>query len=99
MHGTPQDLWVPTEHITHDDAPALLDRRSFLGMSTLAGGALLCGLPGLADAAGRPPLQAQVVGLVKRLRAENKIRWDEKTSWSVYDFTGRKKLVSINEEQ
>jgi beta-lactamase class A len=36
---------------------------------------------------------------VKRLRAEGKIRGDERTSWSVYDFTGRKKLVSINEEQ
>jgi beta-lactamase class A len=38
------------------------------------------------------------VTLVKRMRAQGKIRPDEQTSWSVYDFTGGKKLVSINEE-
>jgi beta-lactamase class A len=80
-------------------SPGLFDRRAFLGVSALAAGTLLAGLPATADAARGPTLQAQVVGLVKRLRAQGKIRWDEKTSWSVYDFSGRKKLVSVNEEQ
>jgi beta-lactamase class A len=78
---------------------AFYNRRQFLGLSVLAGGSLIAGLPFDAAAARSPTLQAQVVGLVKRLRAQGKIRWDEKTSWSVYDFTGRNKLVSINEEQ
>jgi beta-lactamase class A len=95
------DLVHPQDTATGDgaDQPALFDRREFLGLSALAGGALIAGLPLDATAARGPTLQAQVVGLVKRLRAQGKIRWDEKTSWSVYDFTGRTKLVSINEEQ
>jgi beta-lactamase class A len=84
-----------------DDADdhAGLSRRVFLSLGALAGGSLLAGLPVMSEAARGPTLQGQVVALVKRLRSEGKIRWDEKTSWSVYDFTGRKKLVSINEEQ
>jgi beta-lactamase class A len=78
---------------------ALIDRRHFIKLTTLAGGALVAGAPLVADAARGLTLQAQVVSLVKRLRSEGKIRWDEKTSWSVYDFNGRKKLVSVNEEQ
>jgi beta-lactamase class A len=52
----------------------------------------------LAEAARGPSLQSQVVTQIKRMRAEGKIRSDEKTSWSVYDFTAGNKLVSINEE-
>lgn len=100
MQGIPQDLWVHSSHLSSEHpVGGDIDRRSFIGLSALAGGALLCGLPGAADAARGRTLQAQVVGHVKRLRAQGKIRWDEKTSWSVYDFTGRKKLVSINEEE
>jgi beta-lactamase class A len=114
MHGFPQDLRVQSQDetagVTPADAavqwpaqrsvgPTLFDRRTFLGVTALAGGALLSGMPLAADAARRQTLQGQVVALVKQLRAEGKIRRDENTSWSVYDFTDRKKLVSINEEQ
>ena len=103
MQGFLQDHCLrPQDEVARVDngETPLFDRRSFLGLSALAGGALLSGLPLVAGAATRgPTLQARVVDLVKQLRAEGKIRWDEKTSWSVYDFTGRKKLVSINEEE
>ena len=81
-----------------DAADFVIDRRSFLATTTLATSGLLVGVPSLAEAARGSSLQSQVVGLVKRLRAQGAIRADEKTSWSVYDFTGRKKLVSVNEE-
>jgi beta-lactamase class A len=80
------------------EANTAIDRRSFCSIAGLAGGALLLGVPGLVEAARGPTLQRQVVTLVKRMRAQGKIRPDEQTSWSVYDFTGGKKLVSINEE-
>ncbi len=80
------------------DGVGNIDRRSFIG--TLGGTAatLLLGLPTPSAAARRPTLQSQVVQLVKRQRAQGLIRSDERTSWSVYDFTGGNKLVSINEE-
>jgi len=78
--------------------PGLMDRRAFLASLGLASGALLLGAADVAEAARGPTLQSQLVSLVKRLRAQGVIRSDEKTSWSVYDFTGRKKLVAINED-
>jgi beta-lactamase class A len=81
-----------------DLATPALDRRAFLASLGLASGALLLGASGLAEAARGPTLQSQLVRLVKRLRSQGVIRPDEKTSWSVYDFTGRKKLVAINED-
>jgi len=111
MHGESRQVWHEL-HSGTDTGPEmnrgqngfefidpLLDRRAFIGLGTLAAGALLTGAPMLAEARQGPTLQGQLVGLVKRLRSEGKIRWDEKTSWSVYDFGGRKKLVSVNEEQ
>jgi beta-lactamase class A len=79
-------------------ADSAIDRRTFLVTGGLAAGGLLLGLPGLAEAARGSTLQSQVVTLVKRMRARGDIRADEDTSWSVYDFTGRTKLVSINED-
>ncbi|NEX18337.1 MAG: serine hydrolase [Halochromatium sp.] len=75
-----------------------IDRRQFI--STLGGAtaAFLLGASMPSEAARGPALQNQLVRLVKRQRAEGLIRSDEKTSWSVYDFTGAKKLVSINED-
>lgn len=44
-------------------------------------------------------LQAAVEDYISRLRREGKIKDDERTAWSVYDFTGGEKLVSINEDE
>ena len=45
-----------------------------------------------------PDLQSSVEGYISRLRREGKIKDDERTAWSVYDFTSGEKLVSINED-
>lgn len=46
-----------------------------------------------------PDLEAAVEGYINRLRREGKIQDDERTAWSVYDFTSGEKLVSINEDE
>ena len=89
-------------HPTHSEAEesplSVIDRRGFLLTTAFATGGLLLGGPALANAARGATLQSQVIKMVKRMRSDGKIRSDEQTSWSVYDFTSRKKLVSINEE-
>ena len=44
-------------------------------------------------------IQAAVEDYISRLRREGKIKADERTGWSVYDFTAGEKLVSINEDE
>lgn len=74
-------------------------RREFLTTLASGSGALMLGMPSPAQARYQEsPLQRQVVALVKRMRSQGLIRPEEKTSWSVYDFTTRKKLVAINED-
>jgi len=43
-------------------------------------------------------LGAAVEDYIKRLRREGKLASDERTGWSVYDFTTGEKLVTINED-
>jgi beta-lactamase class A len=43
-------------------------------------------------------LQAAVDAYIKGLRRKGHISEDERTAWSVYDFTSGQKLVTINEE-
>lgn len=43
-------------------------------------------------------LELEVERYIKGLRKSGKIRSDERTAWSVYDFKNGKKLVSINEK-
>lgn len=43
-------------------------------------------------------LEAAVETYIKELRREGRITEDERTGWSVYDFTTGEKLVTINEE-
>ncbi|MEN8176564.1 MAG: serine hydrolase [Pseudomonadota bacterium] len=82
------------------DFDRLSSRRAFL--QTLAGigvGTLTAALPGLSLAGTQSPsLQHRVNSYVRKLRRAGRIRSDELTSWSVYDFTTSTKLVSINEE-
>jgi beta-lactamase class A len=44
-------------------------------------------------------LEAAVENYINRLRRKGKIKADERTAWSVYDFTSGEKLVSINEDE
>jgi len=44
-------------------------------------------------------LEAAVEDYIKRLRKDAKLDPDERTGWSVYDFTTGEKLVTINEDE
>jgi beta-lactamase class A len=44
-------------------------------------------------------LEAAVEDYIDRLRKEGKLDPDERTGWSVYDFTTGEKLVTINEDE
>jgi beta-lactamase class A len=44
-------------------------------------------------------LEAAVEDYINRLRKEGKLDPDERTGWSVYDFTTGEKLVTINEDE
>ncbi len=93
---------------THNDFPdtsgagstlSLSTRREFLATLVSCSGTLALGWPAFAQAYGRPPsLQRQVMDLVKYMRSQGLIHPQEKTSWSVYDFTTRSKLVAVNED-
>jgi beta-lactamase class A len=43
-------------------------------------------------------LETALENYIKKLRRQGKIAADERTGWSVYDFTSGEKLVTINEE-
>ncbi len=53
----------------------------------------------LGDGGELPDLEAAVEEYIDGLRREGKIGDDERTAWSVYDFTSGEKLVSINEDE
>lgn len=44
------------------------------------------------------PLELEIENYIKTLRRRGRIDSGERTAWSVYDFTTRKKLVAINED-
>lgn len=48
--------------------------------------------------ATRSKLSFKINSYIKGLRRRGQIATDERTAWSVYDFTAKQKLVSINEE-
>jgi beta-lactamase class A len=79
--------------------PPISTRREFLAAVASCSSALLLGAPSLTHARRQEStLQGQVVALVKSMRSRGLIRPEEKTSWSMYDFTTREKLVAINED-
>ncbi|RKT45168.1 beta-lactamase class A [Thiocapsa rosea] len=90
---------VDEQPIAEDGHPLRPDRRNFLAaLAATSAGLLVGGVPGLAEAASnRSSLQRQVVEMVTSMRRQGLLQPNEKTSWSVYDFTARKKVVSINE--
>lgn len=71
----------------------MVNRREFLKLC-LAGLGGLC-LPELVLA--QSDLQSGLNSFVKGLRQRGLIRPNERTAWSIYDFRGQQKLVSINE--
>ena len=48
--------------------------------------------------AGTSEIEMQIEKYIKKLRKKGTIASNEKTAWSVYDFTTAEKLVSINED-
>lgn len=86
--------------MSHAHARELLRRRMFLRL--LAGGAAAGIMGGLwvpEAVAGQPTLGQQVNAHIQKLRRAGSIPPDERTAWSVYDFTTGTKLVSINEDK
>src|SRR3989338_1349481 len=76
-------------------------RREFIinTLRYLGAGAILVSAPSLVESAQQSTsLDDKVDSFIKKLRKEGKIQDDEKTAWSVYDFTANQKLVAINEE-
>jgi beta-lactamase class A len=85
------------ESIDTTPVPFCPDRRRFLATLAATSVALVSGSPSFAAADSSSSLQRQVVDLVTRMRRQGLLQPSEKTSWSVYDYTTREKLVSINE--
>ncbi len=81
-----------------ETGPEQPGRRQLLAAFASCAAGLLIGTPGFARANSGTSLQGRVSDLEKKLRARGLIGSNEKTSWSVYDFSTRTKLVSINEE-
>jgi beta-lactamase class A len=95
MYAPDQPTDQTTSEAEHVFCP---DRRTFLAALAATSAGLLMGAPSFAEAASnRTSLQRKVVDLVTSMRRQGLLHPNEKTSWSVYDFTARKKLVSINE--
>jgi beta-lactamase class A len=79
-------------------------RRRFLTALGLTMGAAALGLPPIPSSAAAGRRQSSDLGKVLNahigaLRREGAVHRDEVTAWSVYDFTARRKLVSINEDR
>lgn len=77
-----------------------MKRPSWAGPA-LAFAAALLGSSSVRAASPSPAsgLEREVERLVEGLRRRGRVRPDERTSWSVYDFTSGRKLVSINEDE
>ncbi len=79
----------------------LLDRRRFIEILAATSAGLLWGTPNVArsESAAQSDLQQKVLELVRRMRAEGLLARDERTSWTVYDFTAGRTVVAVNEDR
>ena len=78
-----------------------VSRREFIklsGISAVAASNAWLGYPAPAVAAAHP-LEIKIEKKVKSMRRQGRIAGNERTSWSIYDFTSGIKLVSINEDK
>lgn len=78
-----------------------LSRREFLISSAgaVVSGCALLSFPCISLAASLTPLEEKIEKAVKDMRKRGIITKNERTSWSIYDFTSGQKLVSINEDR
>lgn len=76
-----------------------MERRRFLGSLAALSAGLFLGNSGPVEAAVAGSLQTRVLELLRQLRREGQIGDNERYSWTVYDFTSGRTLVSINGEQ
>jgi len=86
--------------VTNDDIDA--ERRRFLTELAALTGVVGLGLPLIPNEAVAATmlarrLETKVDRYIKRLRRAGLVSPDERTAWSIYDFTLQQKLVSINE--
>jgi beta-lactamase class A len=79
------------------DAPLRADRRHFLGSLAALSAGLLLGSTAQAAVVG--DLQVRVLELLRELRRQGQLGDNERHSWSVYDFTSGRTLVSINADK
>ncbi len=84
--------------MSRESSHSLLTRRTFLQAAAGVAAAGVLGWPE-QDALASGNLQARINAYIQSLRQSGRIPRDERTAWSVYDFTTGTKLVSINEER
>ena len=89
-----------SDHPTLFNQHFFLNRREFLAALVATSAGLLGGAPSFAtaDYAAGAGLQRQVSELLSRMKADGLLGANERTAWSVYDFTSGKQLVAINED-
>ena len=78
-----------------------VNRREFIklsGAGIVAASNAWLAFPGSAMAATQS-LEIKIDKAVKSMRRRGMLAGNERTSWSIYDFTSGKKLVSINEDK
>lgn len=92
----PTSLYHSRAVSSRADSPT---RRRFLRSMASLGIATTSGIvPQLLWADEETSLEEKIDRYIKNLRRKGLVAPDEQTSWSVYDFATREKLVSINED-
>ncbi|MDE2291736.1 MAG: serine hydrolase, partial [Elusimicrobia bacterium] len=74
--------WVELDAAGHEHAPSAAEAKRLSAL----------------DSKEKQSLESLLDGRVKQLRGEGRLSPDERTAWTVYDFTTGEELVSINED-